>query len=94
MNASVGEHTPGAPIEPAHLRRRLEELIACHGVPGASVAVVDPELVSDTATYVNPTSPAVGIRHLIVAGTPVVRNGDLLPDAFPGQPLRAEPAAV
>jgi N-acyl-D-aspartate/D-glutamate deacylase len=59
----------------------------------ADVVVLDPELVTDTATYLDPTSPAVGVRHLFVSGTPVVRNGELVQDAFPGRPLRAEPVA-
>jgi cytosine/adenosine deaminase-related metal-dependent hydrolase len=58
----------------------------------ADVVVFDPELVTDTASYLDPTSPAVGVRHLFVSGTPVVRNGELVQDAFPGRPLRAEPA--
>lgn len=55
----------------------------------ADLVVIDPQLVSDTATYLDPTSPAVGIRHLFVNGTPVVSNGELVQDAFPGQPVRA-----
>lgn len=57
----------------------------------ADVVVLDPTTVSDTATYLDPTRPAVGVRHLLVAGTPVVRDGALDPDAYPGRPLRAEP---
>ncbi len=55
----------------------------------ADVVVIDPALVSDTATYLDSTSPAVGVRHLFVSGTPVVREGDIVHDAFPGRPLRA-----
>jgi cytosine/adenosine deaminase-related metal-dependent hydrolase len=55
----------------------------------ADIVVIDPELVSDTATYLHPTSPAVGIRHLFVAGVPVVRDGELQPHALPGRPVRA-----
>jgi hypothetical protein len=57
----------------------------------ADVVVIDPELVTDTATYSAPTSPSFGVRHLFVAGTPVVRDGELLPDAYPGRPLSAAP---
>ena len=56
----------------------------------AVVVVLDPDAVTDTATYLDPTAPAHGVRHLFVAGTPVVRDGELVPDAFPGRPLRAE----
>ena len=57
----------------------------------ADIVVVDPATVTDTATYLDPTSPSVGVRHLLVAGTPVVRGGELVQDAYPGQPLRGEP---
>ena len=56
----------------------------------ADVVVIDPQTVTDTATYLDPTSPAVGIRHLFVGGTAVVRDGELIPEALPGQPLRAD----
>jgi N-acyl-D-aspartate/D-glutamate deacylase len=58
----------------------------------ADVVVLDSRTVSDTATYLDPTSPSVGVRHLFVAGTPVVSDGQLVADAYPGRPLRAEPA--
>jgi cytosine/adenosine deaminase-related metal-dependent hydrolase len=57
----------------------------------ADVVVLDPAAVTDTATYLDPTSPSVGVRHLLVAGTPVVRDGSLVQDAYPGRPLRGEP---
>jgi cytosine/adenosine deaminase-related metal-dependent hydrolase len=58
----------------------------------ADVVVLDPEGITDLATYLDPTRPAAGVRHLLVAGTAVVRDGAIVPDAFPGQPVRAEPA--
>src|SRR3954447_20385978 len=58
----------------------------------ADIVVLDPERVSDAATYLDPIRPSVGVRHLFVAGIPVVRDGELLPDAYPGRPLRGEPA--
>jgi N-acyl-D-aspartate/D-glutamate deacylase len=57
----------------------------------ADVVVLDPEVVSDRATYGEPTTPAVGVRHLLVHGTSVILDGELQLDAFPGQPLRADP---
>jgi N-acyl-D-aspartate/D-glutamate deacylase len=57
----------------------------------ADIVVLDPLTVTDTATYLDPTSMSVGVRHLLVAGTSVVRNGELVRDAFPGQPLRGVP---
>ncbi len=55
----------------------------------ADVVVLDPRTITDTATYLDPVRPSVGVRHLLVAGTPVVRDGDVVADAFPGQPVRA-----
>ena len=57
----------------------------------ADVVVLDPSTVTDTATYLDPTSSSVGVRHLLVGGTAVVQNGDLVEDAYPGRPLRGEP---
>ena len=57
----------------------------------ADVVVLDPASVTDTATYLDPVRPSAGVRHLLVAGTAVVRDGELVVDAFPGRPLRGEP---
>ncbi len=58
----------------------------------ADIVVLDPHRLTDRATYLHPTRPSVGVRHLLVAGTPVVRDGELQVDALPGRPLRGEPA--
>jgi len=57
----------------------------------ADVVVLDPATISDTATYEDPTRPSVGVRHLFVAGTMVVRDGALQESARPGQAVRGEP---
>jgi N-acyl-D-aspartate/D-glutamate deacylase len=56
----------------------------------ADVVVLDPERITDAATYRDPLRPSVGVRHLYVAGTSVVRQGELQTDALPGRPLRGE----
>ena len=63
-----------------------------HLSPGADadLVVLDPATVTDTATYLASTTPAVGIRHLLVAGTAVILDGELVQDAYPGRPLRGE----
>lgn len=43
----------------------------------ADVVVVDPERVSDRATYSNPRVPSVGIDDVIVGGVAVLRDGEL-----------------
>ncbi len=61
--------------------------------PGADadIVVVDPEAVTDNATYFDSVRPSTGVRHLLVGGTPVVRDGVLDTTAFPGRPVRGEP---
>ena len=58
----------------------------------ADIVVLDPERLTDRATYADPTLPSDGVVHLLVAGTPVVRDGELQVDALPGRPLRGQPA--
>lgn len=57
----------------------------------ADIVVLDPATISDAATYLDPTRPSVGVRHLFVGGTAVVTDGDIVLDAYPGKPLRSEP---
>jgi cytosine/adenosine deaminase-related metal-dependent hydrolase len=58
--------------------------------PGADadIVVLDPQSISDRATYADATKPSIGVRHLFVAGQLVVRDGDLVLDAYPGRPVR------
>ncbi|MEW2504219.1 amidohydrolase family protein [Amycolatopsis sp. NPDC047767] len=55
----------------------------------ADVVVFDPARIADQASYVDGTRPSVGIEHVLVNGTAVVRAGSLVPDALPGKPVRA-----
>jgi cytosine/adenosine deaminase-related metal-dependent hydrolase len=57
----------------------------------ADIVVFDPATVSDQASYADSTRPSAGIRHVLVNGTFVVRDGDLVPNAQPGRPIRADP---
>jgi cytosine/adenosine deaminase-related metal-dependent hydrolase len=57
----------------------------------ADVVVLDPSAITDRASYADSTRPSAGIRHVLVNGTFVVRNGDLVPKALPGRPVRADP---
>ena len=54
----------------------------------ADLVIFDPQSVIDTATYLEPTTPPAGIPHVLVNGSPVVRNG-MLHDVTPGKPVRA-----
>jgi dihydroorotase-like cyclic amidohydrolase len=57
----------------------------------ADIVVFDPATISDRATYLDSTRPSSGIRHVMVNGSLVVRDGELMLGAAPGRPVRAEP---
>jgi N-acyl-D-amino-acid deacylase len=42
----------------------------------ADIAIFDPKVIADTATYEKPHSYAVGMRHVLVNGTPVLKDGE------------------
>ncbi|NYZ14580.1 amidohydrolase family protein [Azospirillum sp. RWY-5-1] len=54
----------------------------------ADVIVFDPVTVAGRASFSDMTAPAVGMRAVLVGGTPVILDGRLDPDARPGRPLR------
>jgi N-acyl-D-aspartate/D-glutamate deacylase len=55
----------------------------------ADIVVLDPAGVSDQASYADSTRPSAGIRHVLVNGSFVVRDGDIVADVLPGRPVRA-----
>jgi dihydroorotase len=55
----------------------------------ADLTIFDPGRVLDQATYEAPQRGSAGIVHVLVAGRPVVRDGQLIADAAPGQAVRA-----
>src|SRR5690349_157808 len=66
--------------------RRLEHRVPSMARKGrlrvgadADVVLFDPATVIDRATYREPMLPPVGVPHVIVGGTPVVRDGRLMP---------------
>jgi N-acyl-D-aspartate/D-glutamate deacylase len=60
--------------------------------PGADadLVVLDPAAVTDNASAADPVRPSSGVRHLLVGGTFVIRDGRLDPGAFPGRAVRGE----
>ena len=58
----------------------------------ADIVVFDPATITDRASYSDSTRPSAGIRHVLVNGAFVVRDGDVVADARPGRPVRADPA--
>ncbi len=74
--------------------QRLEKLSAAMKSKGrlregkdADVTVFDPASVRDTATFETDLSFSEGIRHVFVAGTAVVRDGQTVKGVFPGRPI-------
>ena len=53
----------------------------------ADITVFDPATVRDTATFETDLSFSEGIRHVLVAGTFVVRDGATVEGAFPGRAI-------
>jgi N-acyl-D-aspartate/D-glutamate deacylase len=53
----------------------------------ADIVVFDPQTIGDRATYQHPMEPSVGVQFLLVGGTVVVRQGNIVPDTFPGEAL-------
>ena len=53
----------------------------------ADITVFDPEVVIDKATFEKGLEFSDGIRHVMVQGVLVVRNGKTVPNTFPGQPV-------
>jgi len=80
-------------LEPA---RRLERRVPLMSRKGrlrvgadADIVVFDPATIIDRATYREPTLKPAGVPHVLVGGTPVVRNGELVPGVTPGRAIRA-----
>ena len=55
----------------------------------ADLVVFDPDTITDRASYLRSTVPSAGIRHVLVNGTFVVRDGALVTEARPGRLVRA-----
>jgi Amidohydrolase family len=56
----------------------------------ADIVVFDAKTITDHATYENANQPATGVLAVLVNGVSVVRKGELILDAAPGQPIRRE----
>src|SRR5947207_3599315 len=92
---SLGQALAKCSLEPARLLQDRVPALRGKGRlrPGgdADIVVFDPDAVTDRASYRHSTRPSDGIRHVLVNGAFVVRDGDLVTDARPGRPVRAEP---
>jgi dihydroorotase len=54
----------------------------------ADITIFDPATIVDQSIFQEPTKPSAGIAHVLVNGTFVVKNGELLTDARPGKAVR------
>jgi N-acyl-D-glutamate deacylase len=54
----------------------------------ADIIVFDAERVTDRATFAKPLQTSIGMRHVIVNGTFVIRDGELVREARPGSAVR------
>ena len=77
--------------QPARLLEGIAPVFRRKGriAPGADadLVVFDPHALQDRASYAEPFRTPEGIDHVLVAGTPVVRDGVLVENTHPGKRL-------
>jgi N-acyl-D-aspartate/D-glutamate deacylase len=90
---SLAEALSKCSLAPARLLAERVPAMARKGrlQPGsdADIVVFDPATVSDQASYGASTRPSAGIRHVLVNGSFVVKDGHIVAGALPGRPVRA-----
>jgi N-acyl-D-aspartate/D-glutamate deacylase len=55
----------------------------------ADLTLFDPRKITDTATFQRPLQPSKGIKHVLVNGEFVLKEGRFVEDALPGQLIKA-----
>jgi formylmethanofuran dehydrogenase subunit A len=53
----------------------------------ADIVVFDAATIGDRATFQKPMEASVGVRYLVVGGTVVVDNAEVVEGVFPGRAL-------
>jgi len=53
----------------------------------ADIVIFDPQTIADRSTFEKPMEPSIGVHYLLVGGTPLIDEGKLVPDVFPGRAL-------
>jgi len=81
--------------------RRIERVVPAMAKKGrirvgadADVVVFDPDTVIDNATFEGGLAYSTGILHVLVAGTPVVKDEQLVEGVFPGRAIVGKVPAV
>ena len=76
--------------------KRLERRVASMKNKGrirlgadADLTIFDPRVIIDKSTFQEPAKYSEGIRFVLVNGVPVVKDGQLQSDIYPGRPVRA-----
>jgi N-acyl-D-aspartate/D-glutamate deacylase len=64
-----------------HRKGRLQE------GADADVVVFDPQTIRDQSTFEKPMEPSVGVKYLLVGGTPVIEDGKMVEEVFPGKAI-------
>jgi N-acyl-D-aspartate/D-glutamate deacylase len=59
----------------------------------ADIVAFDPERFEDRATYTHSDLPSVGARYVLVAGTVIVHDGQVMDGVSPGRPITADARA-
>jgi N-acyl-D-aspartate/D-glutamate deacylase len=54
----------------------------------ADIVVFDADKIQDRATFSAPKETSVGVRYLLVGGVPVIAEGKLVEDVFPGRAIK------
>jgi N-acyl-D-glutamate deacylase len=54
----------------------------------ADIVAFDLDGMSVRSTFTEPNQPSIGMRHVLVNGTPIISEGELNTTVFPGQPVR------
>jgi len=65
----------------AHAKGRLQE------GADADIVVFDPQTITDRSTFEKPMEPSVGVHYLLVAGKPLIADGKMVPEIYPGKAI-------
>jgi N-acyl-D-aspartate/D-glutamate deacylase len=53
----------------------------------ADIVVFDLQTISDRSTFEKPMEPSIGVKYLLVGGTPLIDEAKIVPDVYPGRAL-------